>query len=90
MDLGVLWLGLVGKTTAATKLWSFVLRFCRRRGGVPSDSVRRYRSLYRSVVAGMGFTSVGTREICCSGARYVARGGGSGVFLDRIDGKLRI
>jgi hypothetical protein len=90
LDLEVVWLGLVGKTAASAKLWSFVLRFCRRRGGVSSDSACRSRSLYRSVVAGMGFSCVGVREIWCSGARFVACGGGSGVFLDWFDWRLRI
>jgi hypothetical protein len=41
-------------------------------------------------VTGMGFSCVGAREIWCSGARYVARDSGSGVFLDMIDWTLRI
>jgi hypothetical protein len=77
-DLEVVWPGLVGKTAAATKPWSFVLRIRRRHGRVPSNSARGSRSLLRGLLAGVGSSYVGAREIWRSGARFVARGGGFG------------
>jgi hypothetical protein len=77
-DLEVEWLGLVGKTAAATKPWSFVLRIRRRHGRVSSNSARGSRSLLRGLLAGVGSSCVGVREIWRSGTRFVARGGGFG------------
>lgn len=78
-DLVVVCSGLAGKVAASANPWAFVLRIRRRRGRVSSDSACGSGSFCRSFVAGVGFACAGARVTWCLGARFVARGGGSGV-----------